>query len=160
MNTSILPKYGNTGVVNYALDVDQIDGVLFLPRTVSINLPTYATDALVLAAVKAATITADTVRIRPYLFGVDFVDGTAEPAEQVAGFGRTVAVTHGNPKYTMELDQRGIAQIQELYRMEGNKDMSVIFYDKQRTLHGKMDAAGKMFGWPCDVYPTFKHATG
>jgi len=160
MNTSILCKFGNTGVQGCALDADQIQGVIILPRNVSLNLPAYSTDALLIAAMNTATLAADSLRIRPYLFGVDFVDNTAEAAKEVAGFGRTVGVTHANPSYQMQLDHRGIEQIQEFYKLESNKGNSVIFYDKSRTLWGKIDSAGKLFGWPCDINVIYKHATG
>jgi hypothetical protein len=136
---SCASNWGNTGTTGNACDIKQIKGFIIVPENVSYTKATYdglpatfrtklGTDAL--AAVKAQ-------RIYPYFYLQGLTDNTAANAVQNAEYGGTLHVENGKPTLQVRLDERGHAQITNLFKFHGNSGLRLMLLDKGGKLIGE-----------------------
>lgn len=153
-------KFGNTGSQPYGLNMEQMRGFILLPQADSYAYKTY-TDPTFASAIGGKTLLAPDLRNYPYFNVVNCVDNTADNTKETTDYGFVLDIMHGKPSLTVTMDKRGIRQIQNMFKFEGNKGMSILLYDKLETLYGKETTSGTMKGWKVQISAnTPKIATG
>jgi hypothetical protein len=148
---SCASNWGNTGTTGNACDIKQIKGFIIVPENVSYTKATYdgapatfrtklGTDAL--AAIKSQ-------RIYPYFFVQGMTDNTAANAVQTGEYGGTLHVENGKPTLQFRLDERGHAQITNLFKFHGNSGLRVMLLDKGGKLIGEHNIDNTTFTGHC-----------
>jgi hypothetical protein len=153
-------KFGNTGSQPYGLNMEKLGGFILLPQADSYAYKTYK-DTDFATAIGGKTLLPKELRHYPYFNVVNCVDNTADNTKETTDYGVVLDIMHGKPSLTVTMDKRGIRQIQNIFKFEGNKGMSIMLYDKLETLYGKKTPSGTMKGWKVQISAnTPKIATG
>lgn len=143
-------KFGNTGSEPYGLNMEKIGGFILLPQADSYAYKTY-TDKTFASAIGEKTLLAPNLRNYPYFNVVNCVDNTADNTKETTDYGFVLDIMHGKPSLTVTMDKRGIRQIQNMFKFEGNKGMSILLYDKLETVLGEETPSGTMKGWKVQI---------
>jgi hypothetical protein len=159
-NNICASHWGNLGTTGCAWDVNQINGFILVPESKAYTM-TYATDALFLAALQADAIAAvKSARIYPYFHVIDCVDNTAANAVKTTGYGIHQGTSLGKPTLQFTLAERGLPQLQSIFRFMGNNGLKMFLSDKRGYLWGQKTSTGTFTGASCDVAPEFKVPVG
>lgn len=153
-------KYGNTGTDSCALDFSQINGFIITPESKAYTM-NYATDAAFLTALKADTLLASkSARIYPYFRVLECTDNTADVTVQSSMFGKHIHSELNPPMLQFRLAERGINQVQQMFRFMGNNGLRMFLTDKNGVVFGQKNASGQFMGYSIDLNAMLKQKDG
>lgn len=154
-------RWGNLGTQGCAFDASQINGFIITPESKAYTM-NYATDAAFLTALKADALAASkNARIYPYFRVIDCVDNTAATTVQASAYGIHMKAEMGKPTLQLTLAERGLSQLQEIWRFMGNNGLRIFLTDKTGSILGQKTASGTFVGYKVDLsVEPFKMVSG
>jgi len=152
---------GNLGYEACAVMPERFEGFMLAPQSYALTAANLADDTTLIGILQTASLAAKTARVVPFLNGVDdCVDNTAASTPEMSGYGNFRGVTIGKPMYAFTLKNKGIHLLQQFFKYNGNKGISIAMVDKANSIFMRKSGTGAKF-MPCQITTEpIKAATG